>query len=188
MKILLAADFHSQTIAFQNLLDLIRTHQPDCLILAGDVVNNNRDDIGWLEKLNKKLKIPWYAIPGNNESQRAIEWLKSKNHDLDLKERTIAGERFFGIGGWGELENLPAGMDLSKIIPGAILITHVPPHPDQFQNGPKLHFFGHRHGFFQIKKIGQTVQVQLKAITFGSAALLELPNRLVAEVTIQNPT
>ena len=185
-KILLAADLHSQREAFQNLTVLINEHRPGWVIFTGDVVNNDRNDIDLLEKLDQDLKIPWYAIPGNNESTRAIEWLNNHDHDLDLKEREISGERFFGIGGWGELENLPAGMDLAKIIPGCILVTHVPPTLSRqpLARGPKIHIFGHQHGFFQINKVGDTTQVQLKALTLGSAALLELPSLKITEITV----
>ena len=185
-KVILAADFHSQHAAFGGFLNLVKTHQPDLAILAGDVVNNDQNDLALLEKLDQDLKILWSAIPGNNESDRAIDWLKSHDHDLDLKEREIFGERFFGIGGWGELENLPAGVELSKIIPGSILITHVPPAlaRQPLIGGPKMHIFGHRHGFFEIREVGSTVQVQLKAMTFGSAALLELPSLKITEITV----
>ena len=175
-RIMLLADLHCTYYGRNNkrLFDRIKMLAPDCIILAGDLVNGAKEDeFEYAERFLKsltELNIPVYYGFGNHESKFRLRTgdLYDKYIDLvkkfDLKLlRNEAAEIFKGADLYGlELE---LGMYKNKYIKGPviselndilgtpdpirykILIAHTPEYEKKYYEwGADLVLSGHYHG------------------------------------------
>lgn len=174
--LLLFSDIHNDRSACDRLMD--RASDVDVVVGAGDFCTMRRG----LPKVIRRLSVidtPSVLVPGNSES--AAE-LRSAVHDADWEAATVlhgetatlAGLRFFGIGGgipitpfgsWSyDLSEDDARALLTECPDHAVLVSHSPPYNvvDQDSRGrhlgssalretierttPRLTVCGHIHG------------------------------------------
>jgi len=92
----LIADIHANLVALQRGLDLLRTHQPDVILCAGDLVEKGAEGDAVVEQI-RSLAIP--CVMGNHDFDTIGNqaWLRA-NADLShpamqgrlLKDETLA--------------------------------------------------------------------------------------------------
>jgi hypothetical protein len=167
IKIAAVSDIHLGTLVgkgrLEKLVNLVNAKQPDIIILAGDILDEEqgpiiRENIGQpLTKLKAPMGV--YAIPGNHEYiggiNRAKKYIESLgiillcdsvvniNNMLVLIGRDdISSYRFYGTKR-KPLKDLMFGIDTSKFL---LLLDHQPFHlQDAANRGIDLQISGHTH-------------------------------------------
>ncbi len=202
LKILAFADIHGSQYRLNLILDNIQKHNPDLIIICGDITQFGPKDVASniLNQINKKT----LAIPGNidnNEVLKAID--ESKAINIHLKKITLNNLNYIGIGGLTEIsdkliinekDNLKT---LDKLVDtSTILVTHVPPFGLQdrifigLNSGSKnlrniienfkpcIVLCGHIHenpGFIKYK---QTIVINCSMGKKGSGSIIEINKKI----------
>jgi uncharacterized protein len=142
-----------------TILDMVKRQQPDILLIAGDMFDEdvNSFNPGWfLSKLKSRYGV--YAIPGNHEYfsgiENAISQFRSAGIRVLRDESVIVGDRLVLVGrddrmkeNWGgqrmPIQDLVHNVDTSLPI---ILMDHQPFHLFEAEkNGVDLQVSGHTH-------------------------------------------
>ncbi len=102
MKILAVADIHGSEEHLAKLGKLVKKHEPEFIIFAGDLSNFGKD----LDKLAKKLDfgVPVLMIHGNHESAEDIVGLSKKFNFITPLHGGVFekdGVKILGCGGGG---------------------------------------------------------------------------------------
>ena len=136
MRILMAADLHGSLLALEMIPAAVRDHAPDLFVAAGDITHFGRPP-SYAEDLFRRIAVRTLAVPGNCDPPVLLGTLDRLGVNLHMKKAKIADHMFVGLGGAnprpfgtpfeiGE-EEIWRGLD-GIMEPGAILISHPPPH------------------------------------------------------------
>lgn len=167
LRIVMASDIHLGTIIgngrLEQMVGLINAQQPDVILLAGDIVDEDvgrviRDNLGeTLKKLDAPLGV--YGITGNHEyiggAAAAVDYLNAHGVAM-LRDSVIMVGNSFYLGGRDDrsgqrfngrprrpLPELLQGVDLTKPL---ILMDHQPFELDKSAAaGVDLQLSGHTH-------------------------------------------
>ncbi|MDL2255903.1 metallophosphoesterase [Parabacteroides sp. OttesenSCG-928-G06] len=144
---------------FEGWVKLINKENPDIVLIAGDITDNNvtplyEQDMGAVFS-QIKSKYGVYAIPGNHEyiagKTKAMDFLKN-TAAVALQDSVVLIDDSFYVIGRDDLSNssrksireLTASLDKTKPM---ILLDHQPYHLEEAaENGIDLQISGHTHG------------------------------------------
>jgi Icc-related predicted phosphoesterase len=140
MDILCVSDLHGEVQARQFLFDFINRARPDAVILAGDITCGS---VAYAEELfdelDRKAKIPYYAVHGNNDPETVQDFFEESGRNLAGKRVEIGGLPFYGLGGSGptpfntvcEYSEDEIALKLADLgVPDGekfVLVSHAPP-------------------------------------------------------------
>ena len=186
MLIYAAADIHGRPERLAALETHIAAHQPDVLVLAGDISRRRRpqEAIAPLSRLCR----PVLLVRGNSDSRRLDALLDRypNLNNLHLVRKAIDTIEFVGCGGTlplpfhsrlGFNESAVASRLSDLLQPGSVLVVHPPPHGirdrvlGRFHAGsqavkrlmvrrsPALVICGHIHEQSGVDRSGDTVVV-----------------------------
>lgn len=150
MRLLLFSDVHRSTTAAQNLVMMSR--DADVVIGAGDFATG-RQGLQQVIDILAAIDRPSIVVPGNNESYEELVdacnvWPSA--HVLHGSGTEVGGMKFWGVGGAIPVTRFGSkSYDFSedegrKLLadcpPGAILVSHSPPHGivDELPSGQHL--------------------------------------------------
>ena len=149
MRLLLASDIHHDLAAARSLAE--RSTEADALVIAGDLAVM-RQGLQEVVDVLAGAACPSVLVPGNGESDQELEaacagW--DGAFVLHGSGCEIAGVRFWGLGAavpvtpfgdWSfDLSEDEARGLLAGCPPGAVLVTHSPPHGHVDVAGPGQH-------------------------------------------------
>ena len=159
------------------------------------------EDLSFAEEFLQGLAVPTLAVPGNNDPREILAVLDRCAVNLHGRKAVVAGRTFVGIGGANptpfgtpfELSEGEIGDALRKVMePGAILVSHPPPHGfvdvvrsgehvgstairaivDEFE--PPLVLCGHIHEARGVAQHGKTTIVNPGAAQEGHSAIVDV--------------
>ena len=148
MLIYAAADIHGRQERLAAIETHIAAHQPDVLVLAGDISRRRRPQ-EVIEPLSRLCR-PVFLVRGNSDSRR-LDTLPDRYpnlHSLHLTRRTIDHIDFVGCGGTLPLPfHSRLGFNESAVVnrlsgllhPGCVLVVHPPPYGARDRVLGKLH-------------------------------------------------
>ena len=162
LKIVAASDLHlGYSIGkkeFAGWVELINAEQPDIVLLAGDVIDNNirpvlEQDMG---AVFRQIRSTYgvYAAVGNHEYigglRDAVAFLQESGVTVLRDSAALVDDRFYIVGrddrsdpGRKSIAELTAGLDPSKPV---LLLDHQPYHLEEAEeNGVTLQLSGHTH-------------------------------------------
>lgn len=136
MRLFVVSDIHG---SIEELLELAKkAEKADLVIALGDFEGAREAEE--VEKIASELKAKFFAVPGNMDGERVLEYLEEKKASLHKKKTYFQGYCFAGLGGGkpvhtfyrcniGELE---ARKVLEEILRGekrekTIIVSHSPP-------------------------------------------------------------
>jgi len=99
MLIYAVADIHGRSDRLRAILANVALHQPDVLVMAGDICAGRQPDI--LKELVLGISVPILAIGGNSDGRRlnATPDRFANVRSLHLGRETLHGIEFVGISG-----------------------------------------------------------------------------------------
>ncbi|MHA1143638.1 MAG: metallophosphoesterase family protein [Candidatus Helarchaeota archaeon] len=177
MRILAFSDFHDSRSLLNDARDLIKSKNPDVVVIAGDIANH-----GSISKMKELISILDFQrilfVWGNMDGQRPEADLSPNYRNLHLNSIKIENLTFLGLGGNSTairknidlLEKMLKQFASSQVI----LVSHVPPRghcdlafngthigsPELFQIVEKYHpilvISGHVHENRSNSRIGST--------------------------------
>lgn len=184
MRILACSDLHGDLDATRRLLS--DAGAADVIVVAGDLGNEGKGAEPVLSLLRSAAR-PVVLVAGNHDSLAVLrsycaDW--PGGHLLHGTALRLQGQLFFGLGGeiprsrdalWNlAVSETQASRMFAACPPGAVLITHTPPHGlcDRQKNGrhagarvvrdvlmrtaPRLHLCGHvQAAFGQEERVGE---------------------------------
>lgn len=187
MKILLISDLHSQKIAKISLEKFLSRDCFDLVVSCGDIAektNLSPDYFNEVLNIFDKYQVKFLGIPGNNDSKELFLEMVKKGISIHLAPKNIGKYKFTGLGGWGyDVENEFSVEDHQKdlkIDKNTIFVSHIPPDIKTvklLKNKPLIHICGHRHNIAKTRIIDGMLLIQVPALMFGRAAILELPSK-----------
>lgn len=203
MRILQISDLHGSSRALAESRTLIETHDPDLLIVSGDITNFG--PVAYAEELFEGLPCPAYGIPGNCDPPEIVPLLQRLGVNLHGERVVFAGETLIGLGGSSptpfhtpfELSETAIRDTLRpRMTRGAILVSHAPAwgHLDRVPSGhagsravaalvrefaPKAVLSGHIHEARGIEA-GPTTFVNPGPASQGYAARIDVGSRVEA--------
>jgi hypothetical protein len=98
-KIYATADLHGHLDRLSRITDHVVARKPDVLVIAGDITGF-RVSADYLRRLND-LPVPVLTVRGNMDGQNMEEIIAACSNvtSLHLRDATIGGVRFVGMGG-----------------------------------------------------------------------------------------
>lgn len=97
---------------FETALAAMRAHEPDLMLLAGDLFDSNRakpDTIAWAMEVLATQELPIFMIPGNHDCLNEVSLYHRHDfselpnlHFLDAAEGDIAHHDPLGVAVWGK--------------------------------------------------------------------------------------
>lgn len=201
MRIYAVADIHGKPAKIERIRKVLSESKPDTLVVAGDITNYlNADSV--VEQLNS-MPVPVLAIRGNTDLPKVDRLLEQypNTSSLHLKDQTISGVKFTGIGGtipvpfnsrisWRErgiFERLA-----TLVNDDSVLVVHCPPRGvldevlGRFHAGchrlyqlishrqPRLAICGHIHERPGLAYVGRTPVVNCCLSRTGRGAIINL--------------
>lgn len=196
MKILCTADIHFHTGVLDAILNIMSKRDIEILIMAGDLTEKKP-----LFNFFKNVNIPTIVVHGNWDFE-----IKSKKSNVFVLINDIFNYKNYYIVGLDDklfvLENIIKkikDIDEKKLI----YVSHSPPFGilDQtwFGNNlgnihytnlldvksPLVHIFGHIHESAGIKKIGNTLFMNVAYAGSGNVYILHLPSLKVESIKVK---
>lgn len=208
MRILAIADVHGTESAIGTVNDQIRTHEPDLILVCGDITQFGPPK--WALKFLDSMPITTLALPGNCDPEGVIEAIEnSKAISLHGNKREIQGMTFVGFGGsnttpfvtpfeFTEDEIFSALDDI--MMEDVVLAVHAPPrgHVDRTSSksdlgsraiadivekySPKLVVSAHIHESRGVEKNDRTVFVNPGPASKGYAAIIDINDDINVEL------
>jgi predicted MPP superfamily phosphohydrolase len=186
LTIVLASDIHvNPSMRMSHLEEIVASInglEPDLIILAGDVLNEDirGPDLAAMAVVLRKLKAPYgvLGVLGNHEIyggiERSLEWLAKSGVDVLVDRTVLIADTFYVAGrmddGHGFRPGIRPRKPLAEVLAGIdrrrpiILVDHQPRVlKDAEQNGVDLQLSGHTHGG------------QIFPITFINSLIYEVP-------------
>ena len=186
LTLVLASDIHVKPIMrmshLEEIVAAINGLQPDLIILAGDVLNDDirGPELETMSAVLRKLKAPYgvLGVLGNHEIyagvERSLAWLAKSGIDVLVDRTVLIADAFYvagrmdashgfrpGVRPRKPLAEVLAGIDRSRPL---ILVDHQPRNlKDAEENGVDLQLSGHTHGG------------QIFPITFINSLIYEVP-------------
>jgi Icc-related predicted phosphoesterase len=135
MKILAVADIHGSQYRLNLVLNNVKVHKPDLVVVCGDITQFGPGELA--TTLLNQLPVPTCAIPGNIDTFDVDEGINASHAtNLHLKRVVIQNIPFIGIG-----REIPSSITnlilldtgekkpLKTVLnPKSVLVTHVPPY------------------------------------------------------------
>jgi Icc-related predicted phosphoesterase len=174
MKVLLVSDLHSQSKCLRYLEKVLKKEHADAIIVSGDITNFG--DSQFCDELLSKITksgLPAYIVWGNADYALAQKKVIASPYNCHLIRRPLGKESVFGIGYGDEPQAINPGD-----VEGTILVTHQPPVranlKGNLKNVPKYHISGHLHDAKWVKRVGQTILIQVPTLQNGEYGLFDL--------------
>jgi Icc-related predicted phosphoesterase len=137
---------------------VIKEHQPDLVIIAGDITQFGPGDVATL--ILNQFPEPVFTVPGNIDTADVWEGIKQSHaENLHKTQKEFKGVRFTGINGVddAETEFFLNDQSLKSMVESSdVLVTHVPPYG--FQDAV---FLGKHAGSKPLRKIMDMVHPRL---------------------------
>ena len=201
MRILAVADIHGRLEYISRIAANLMQFQADLLVVAGDLTRYRRARRAVLQL--SQLPVPCLCIRGNTDRANVEKWMGvySDVHDLHLKEKTIGGIHFAGVGGTVPLpfrsrirlrENAMLKKLAASVGKDTILVAHPPPygtldrvlgkfhagsrnlHHFLMRTQPRLLICGHVHEDRGIGQVGRTTVINCAMSRNYGGVLIEL--------------
>ncbi len=201
MRIYAVADIHGKPARIERIRNVLSGLMPDALVIAGDITNYFNAGSA-VAQLNS-MPVPVLAIRGNTDLPKVDRLLEQypNTSSLHLKDQTINGVKFTGVGGtipvpfnsrisWREKGIFDKLATL--VNEDSVLVVHCPPRGvlDQvlgkFHAGshrlyqlishrqPRLVICGHIHESPGLAYIGRTPVANSCLSRTGSGAIIDL--------------
>lgn len=200
MRIYAVADIHGKPAKIEQIRKVLSERKPDILVVAGDITNYfNANRV--VRQLSG-LPVPVLGIRGNTDLPKVDRLLAHypNTSSLHLKDQTISGVRFTGVGGtipvpfnsrisWREKSIFDR---LARLVcEDAVLVAHCPPrgvldevlgrfhagcrrlHQLIAQRQPRLVICGHIHERPGVANIGRTPVVNCCLSRTGRGAVVD---------------
>ena len=205
------ADIHGKTERLDYMDKMIDRHQPDVVVVAGDIAGwrRHRQTIRRLDE----IPVPVLAVAGNSDGVKTIQLMESATNltHLCLKRRVVKGMSFCGVGGaipiplhtrlaWREMKLI---QKVEKVLgQGDILVSHCPPYGVQDRvlkrlNGgskrlrlliearkPSLAICGHIHECAGFADLGATLVINCNLAGRNGGALVDIIGNQPKKVTM----
>lgn len=98
MKMLVVGDIHGKDKALASTLEYMEKHNPDMLIICGDITNFGPVD--WAKKFLNAIPIKTLAVPGNCDPEGVLNSIGETNAiNMHRMKKEIGGILFVGLGG-----------------------------------------------------------------------------------------
>jgi len=207
MRIYAVADIHGSQYRLNIILEKISDLKPDLVVVCGDITQFGPADVA--KYFLDQIPTDTIAVHGNIDPDNIGEGIfDSKAEYIHLKEVTIHGVRFIGIGGGlGVLDSnilidaagkeKPLGELLNS---SSVLVTHVPPYNtmdrvfigqhagnkdlreliDEFH--PRLVICGHIHENPGVMKVGNTTVVNCSIGKKSAGASIDLNTSIKVKI------
>jgi len=199
VRIYLASDLHGSERAERMIREDLASLRPDVFVAAGDLTDFG--PASRARELFADLPVPALAVPGNCDPPETVAVLEALGVGLHARKATVGGRTFVGIGGSNptpfempfELTEEEIRDVLQRHIePGAIIVSHPPPHGyvdvahvgghvgstalrDVIEaHAPPLVLCGHIHEARGVARHGPTTIVNAGAANRGHRALIEI--------------
>jgi len=202
MKIYAAADIHGSQYRLNMVLDVVKEHSPDIVIICGDITQFGPADIAknFLDQIPGIVLV----VPGNIDTADAVRGIEQSHaKNIHLKQYIYQGIVFVGINGVNPSETqsfLQDPINQKMLREANVLVSHVPPYG--FQDtvflgrhagdkgiyeitqtyAPKLVLCGHIHEHPGFTKFKETFVVNCSIGKQGSGAFIQLDDKI--EVTM----
>jgi Icc-related predicted phosphoesterase len=99
-RILAFTDFHGNNEAYGRAKELITNKKPDCVIVAGDLVNRDSNRAKQFLFELASVGPPVYFVPGNMDSDELGDWTGGENvHALHARCEKVEAVSLIGLGG-----------------------------------------------------------------------------------------
>ena len=118
VRILSVSDIHGSDAGFAAIKKLIYSHEPDILVIAGDITNFG--PAKWARNLFMSIRIPIIAVNGNCDTGDVIQLLMEHPAGLLNEPKMIKGLDVLGL-------SYPFPKGLEPEFPPDIVVAHVPP-------------------------------------------------------------
>ncbi len=128
MKIYASADLHGSQYRLNIVLDMVEHHQPDVVVICGDVTQFGPADVA--KNFLDQIPGTVFVVPGNIDTEDAIKGInQSHAANLHMKHKDHQGIVFVGINGVDPKETQlffshPKYISILEKVD--VLITHVP--------------------------------------------------------------
>jgi Icc-related predicted phosphoesterase len=198
MKILAVADIHGSQYKLNLVLNNIKRHSPDLLVICGDITQFGPGEVA--KNFLDQIPIDTLAISGNIDSvdvSQAID--ESRATKIEMKRVIKKGVAFVGVNGVDPLQ-FDIFKDKKIIDEKSVLVTHVPPYGMQDKvyfglNGgskeireivdkykPRLVLCGHIHEDPGFLEKDDTIVVNCSIGKRGEGALININKELTVKM------
>ena len=135
VRIYLVTDLHGSPRAAQMILKAVERHRPDLFVAAGDLTNFG--PASYARDLLAKVAVPTMAVPGNCDPPEVAAVLDDLKVNVHGRRKEFGGRVYVGVGGATitpfdtlfEMTEEEMDRILRPVMePGAVLISHAPPH------------------------------------------------------------
>ncbi len=150
IRFLATGDFHSDLKLVNEIKNKVNMNSIDFILFTGDLSDKKNDFKNLLEIFDKKQI---FMVPGNHESRKNLETLKSmynihlvgNNPVIIDDDLVIFGTNYLSIGYYGieeqkVFENLLENYKAIAHIPKKIHLSHIPPHKTKIGDGSPFPF------------------------------------------------
>jgi Icc-related predicted phosphoesterase len=196
MKILATADIHGSQYRLNILLKNIETHNPDLVIICGDITQFGPGEVA--KNFLDQIPVETFAITGNIDTKDVGKGIdESKATNIEMKRVEKKGIPFVGIN--GSIDKL-LSTDKKILNDKTIIVSHEPPYGlqdkvflgmhagnkelrkivDRYK--PRLVLCGHIHEDPGYTKIGKTIVVNCSMGKRGEGAIIELNKNINVEM------
>jgi Icc-related predicted phosphoesterase len=135
MKMLVVGDIHGKDKALISTLEYIKKHNPDMLIVCGDITNFGPAE--WAKKFLNAIPIKTLVVPGNCDPESVLKTIGETNAiNMHGVKKEVGGTLFIGLGGSNPTPfNTPFEFSEEQIYnwldelteKDSVLILHAPP-------------------------------------------------------------
>ncbi len=199
MRLVAVADLHGSQHRVNLLLAQVAAHQPDLVVVCGDVTQNGPAQTATL--LLNQIPVRAVAVSGNMDTPDVGDGIAaSRVENIDRRRVVINGVSFVGLG-----DMLPSSLTTLSVADGSrmrpveecvdrstVLVTHVPPFKtkDRMSLGshggskglrrlveerePLLVLCGHIHEDPGVAMVGRTTVVNCSLGRRGEGAVIDL--------------
>jgi uncharacterized protein len=198
MKILAVADFHGSQYRLNIVLENIKKHSPELVIVCGDITQFGPGEVA--TNFLDQIPVETFAIPGNIDTPDVVEAIdKSKATNITLKKVKKNKISFVGVGG----DNISKSdvQIIEKLLDEkSVLVSHAPPHGFQDKAfigmhagnkdlrkivdkcKPRLVLCGHIHENPGYTKTNNTIVVNCSMGKRGEGVLIEINKNITIKM------
>jgi Icc-related predicted phosphoesterase len=194
MKIYALADLHGSQYRLNRVLEMVKKHQPEAVVICGDITQFGPADVA--KNFLDQIPGTVFAVPGNIDTEDAVKGIdQSHAINIHLKQQIYHGVVFVGVNGVNNRETALFYSDqnyVTMLEHVDILVSHVPPYGLQdmvfygLHSGskdllslvqkykPRLVLCGHIHEDPGYTDLDQTVVVNCSMGKHGNGALITI--------------
>lgn len=196
VRILAVSDIHGTQSGFLAVHEFIKKHEPDILIIAGDITHFGPAD--WARNFLDSLVIPAITVNGNCDTEDVIQLLTEHRSGLLNSSRQFMGLNILGLA-------YPFPENFQPEFQPDIVVAHVPPSGcNDFVPGPgniggiglkkfilghhpKLVLSGHVHESPGIVELDKIICVNSGSAKDGRGALIDIADHHIEPRLISIP-